>query len=560
MPKQSPKGTARPKTMVQPKTKSAAKSSGAALNGRGTSQPSKAAKAEEQKKEALASEQGKDAAPEGENDEEKQEWGKAEHTVWARQTYQPALAEFLDYWAHGVPNPPPDEDLIAEGVTVTNIEPLPVPDASTDVAYIPWVAWEDPWFEESDDDEEEKGQKGTDKKEEKNDEKKATTPPKEKKDKEAKKEVKEENKEEKKDKKTEKREEKKEVKGEEKEESKDKKEKQGKEEKKKKDEASTGKDDKEKKKHTAARGGAIVYSPPMPRKDVCIMWIHGGSFQWQRPDEESYTYGCSRVAAATGMTVVMPDHLLSGEGRAFIAPTILWQLIANLIWLTKNDPVTCKKRDVDCAVILAGDSSGGTQAVSILLLLARDAPDVLRAIPCLALMSPAFDLTCRCHTYISNAYADDHRTGDAFFTDGVEVNRNIYRGIGMAYVGSEEGLTDCIYSPYWLARWPNEELLAVLDGYRIPIWMCVGAPEALCGEVLDFAQRLRGRLPMEVWLHEGMFHCWVLMRSCHPFYSRDVAVYNMVEFIHRVVGVEPAAWPEQPELKEGIHYYVDEWY
>ena len=38
------------------------------------------------------------------------------------------------------------------------------------------------------------------------------------------------------------------------------------------------------------------------------------------------------------------------------------------------------------------------------------------------------------------------------------------------------------------------------------VWICTGAAETLAGEVLDFAQKLQ--LPMDLWLHEGMFHDW----------------------------------------------------
>jgi len=222
--------------------------------------------------------------------------------------------------------------------------------------------------------------------------------------------------------------------------------------------------------------------------------------------------------------------------------------------------VTSEARPTEARVILGGDSSGGTQAVSLLCLLARHAPESIGVVPCLLLSSPALDLTCRCHTYVSNAFSEDHKTGDTFFTDGVEITRYIFRDIGMWYTGtSEEGLVDPIWSPYWLARGGDDALVEVLEKSWVPIFACVGVSEALSGEVLDFAQRLRGRLPLEVWLHEGMFHCWILTRSKHPFPSQDAALHNMTDFVRRVVG-EPGARPEWPELKEGIHYYIDEWW
>merc|ERR1712060_405890 len=58
---------------------------------------------------------------------------------------------------------------------------------------------------------------------------------------------------------------------------------------------------------------------------------------------------------------------------------------------------------------------------------------------------------------------------------------------------------------------------------------------ALAGEVLDFTQKMRGKLPWEVWLHEAMFHCWMLHRTNIPFPSKDAAIKSAIDFMCRII-------------------------
>lgn len=301
-----------------------------------------------------------------------------------------------------------------------------------------------------------------------------------------------------------------------------------------------------------ARGGAEVFAPRSARPDACVLYIHGGSFESNRPSDPFYGGLCSKIAAATQLAVVCPDHPLVYEGGAMKAPEILQWLLAALLWLFKYDPLTSEERPKPGSVVLSGDSSGATQALSLLLLLAKEFPSKLPLVRGVALVSPWLDLTCGSPTYVSNAFSREVLTGDVAFRLPADRNREEFRGLALAYVGSEERLKQSLYSPYWLARDLQGGLLAALEAAPVPLWICVGAAETLAGEAMDFAERLRGRLPMEVWLHDAMFHVWVMYACKHPFPSRDAAIRNLNSFIRRTLE-DPA------KLDPGIHYHIDEW-
>ncbi|CAE8626047.1 unnamed protein product, partial [Polarella glacialis] len=303
------------------------------------------------------------------------------------------------------------------------------------------------------------------------------------------------------------------------------------------------------------RGGIALYTPEEPRHDTYIYFVHGGAFEYYCPISGGYDSLCSRIAAATSITVACPDHALSGEGRSHKGRDIIASLAADLMRLMRLDPVSGRERSLgSVSVVLAGDSSGANQALGLLLHLLQSHPEVMPSIRGVALLSPWLDLTCGSHTYVSNSFSEQHHTGDILFREPAEQNRKTFLEYSNNYVGGDKSLLkDPILSPYWLARGVDASLLADLERAEVPIWMCVGAAEALSGEVLDFAQRLRNRLRLEVWQHEGMFHDWLMYRSENlPFPSKEANLQNLVSFVRRVLLTVP-------ELNLGIHYYIDAW-
>lgn len=318
------------------------------------------------------------------------------------------------------------------------------------------------------------------------------------------------------------------------------------------------------------RGGALVIMPQENRMPgACIFFIHGGAFEGGSSHDQSTVALCSRLAKHTGAAVVCPDHLLSGSGRPFQAQQILEQLENDILWLLEYDPVTKDKRSSPAKILLAGDSSGGTQAMSLLIRLAEhEKPEVLSAIRGCATISPWLDLSCGSPTYVSNAFAKEGLTGDVMFRDPAGQNRAVFRDCAMTYVGSEEELTNPSFSPYWLSKGSLSEqhsmALKRLQEAQVPVWACIGAAETLSGEVLDFAARLEKELPLEVWLHEGVFHVWPLFNSSQPFQTKEVALSNLEEFVRKAMedksfDLMDLVRGKSSAARRGIHYFIDEW-
>jgi len=229
-------------------------------------------------------------------------------------------------------------------------------------------------------------------------------------------------------------------------------------------------------------------------------------------------------------------------------------LVRSLRWLVRFDPVSQQPRTgaFKPKVIIAGDSAGGSQALSLLLLILADS-ELLEVTKGVLLISPWLDLACGSHTYVSNTFCSETLNGDIAFRHSPDENRAAFKKGGLTYVGSEALLQDCRYSPYNLAR--GGELLERLAATKVPIWMCMGGAETLSGEVLDFTQRLKDKISIEMWLHEAMFHDWIMYTSDHPFPSKDKAMRNIFDFIGRIC----CAGDGLPVLNPGIHYYIDEW-
>jgi len=343
------------------------------------------------------------------------------------------------------------------------------------------------------------------------------------------------------------------------------------------------------------RGGAIFFYPrcgegqrqalnastPLTALgNTCVLYIHGGAFEGGSSHSSSAVHLCSRLAVETGTVVICPDHLLSGHGRPFEAPVIVNQLVQDLLWLVRNDPLTKEARNTSAGgppkLVLLGDSSGATQAFSVLIQIARDHPDVLECIRGVAMLSPWLDLSCGSHTYVSNAYECGSDSGDVMFREPADENRATFRQCATTYLGSEDLLQDWLYSPYWLARSLSsgsssgsticnrdvngrKAVLARLMKAQVRLWMCIGAAESLAGETLDLAQRLRGKLPVEAWLHEGAFHVWMLFNASRPFASREAAMRNLANFTRRALGTGDVDISLTQDLYAGINYYIDEW-
>ncbi|CAK9098196.1 Arylacetamide deacetylase [Durusdinium trenchii] len=195
-----------------------------------------------------------------------------------------------------------------------------------------------------------------------------------------------------------------------------------------------------------------------------IFFVHGGGFEWGGPREDGYDSLCSRLASGSGQIVVCCDHPLSGDRRPYKAPEILAALMKGLEnplvagprlrWVSRFDPVALERRTAPASLLLAGDSAGANQALSLLLQILSDdslerelnirglvflvvwgrvllfsAAQLRSEVTKLeALISPWLDLSCGSHTYVSNAFAAEAHTGDVAFRAHADENRAGFKG------------------------------------------------------------------------------------------------------------------------------------
>jgi len=302
------------------------------------------------------------------------------------------------------------------------------------------------------------------------------------------------------------------------------------------------------------RGGAWVFVPPgISDPDACILYVHGGSFHKFHPLTASYDVFCSRVAKRSGMTVVCPDHLLSHLGRPYRAKEIIAQLLQDLKWLSIMNPVRRAPRSSPPKLFLMGDSSGACQALSLLVLAAREGPELLPLIKAVLLVSPWMDLSCGSPTYISNAYGPIGHTGDVCWPRPAHLHPILSRACAEKYLGSETLFRDPVLSPYWLCREGGRELVEALAQHDVAIWLLTGASEVLSGEVLDFTERLGQRMLVETWVHEGMFHVFMGYESPIAPFPSHMAAWDEMERFLKAVQTDPKS------IRRGVNYYIDPW-
>mmetsp|Transcript_6041 Transcript_6041/g.19393 ORF Transcript_6041/g.19393 Transcript_6041/m.19393 type:complete len:411 (+) Transcript_6041:73-1305(+) len=302
------------------------------------------------------------------------------------------------------------------------------------------------------------------------------------------------------------------------------------------------------------RGGAWVFAPhDVKDPDGCILFIHGGSFWNFHPLTGAYDVFCSRVAKRSGMVVVCPDHLKSHLGRPYTAKKIIAQLLQDLEWLSVMDPVSRGPRTSPPRLFLMGDSSGACQALSLLLLAARESQKLLPLVKAVLLVCPWFDLSCRSPGYISNAYGPIGHTGDVCWPRPAHLHPIMSRECALEYLGSETLLRDPVFSPYWLCRDQGRDLVETLALHSIALWLLTGASEVLAAEVLDFTQRLGRRLLVETWLHEGMFHDFMGYETpVAPFHSQIASWDEMEKFFELVRA-------DANSIRRGVNYFIEPW-
>lgn len=198
-----------------------------------------------------------------------------------------------------------------------------------------------------------------------------------------------------------------------------------------------------------------------------ILYLHGGGYRMGSP--AAWANFASRLAAATGCTVVVPDYRLAPE-HPF--PAAIHDALAVYRMLTERN---------GAPPIVGGDSAGGGLACALALAAAGAGLDMpQKAI----LLSPWVDLTVTNPTYSS-------RMSDLFFP-----RESAAEAAGQYLQGHDA--TDPLASP----------LKGDLDGFPSTL-IFASSDECLIGDALALQASLaEAGVPVETHIVPGMTHVW----------------------------------------------------
>lgn len=212
--------------------------------------------------------------------------------------------------------------------------------------------------------------------------------------------------------------------------------------------------------------------PVAVRRDVAIVYLHGGGFRVGSP--ASHRELTARLAAEAGIQVLSVDYRLAPE---HLLPVALEDAIAVLEWLEKSG-IPAER------IALAGDSAGASLALGVMVARLQQGK---RSPAAAYLMSAWTDLTASGESYQSRAALDPIHQRPMILT--------MARGA----LGPGAAAEDPRLSP----------LLASVEIMRAlpPMLMQVGERETLVSDTEDFAARASAAgasVRSEVW--PGMIH------------------------------------------------------
>lgn len=293
----------------------------------------------------------------------------------------------------------------------------------------------------------------------------------------------------------------------------------------------------------------------VPHEATCesprLLWVHGGSWLYDSPMEDGYGQLTSKVAGLSGAVVMANDYPLAPVGNY---STIVAAALEALKWLAEAPVGGSDCRGVQPPLFIAGDSSGGGTALSLVLKLklaggwspkgiTRSHPEALPGGQILAgaiFFSPWTNLRCDTPDYYYNSFArivaapGDVYVGDLMFRGHPEQNLDEFTANAKSYVGNDESLlTDPIASPFFA----TEQELG--GGGLPPMYFAVGASESILGDSLIFAQKaaLYGA-SVKLDVHVGMWHDFPMYSegcgSGEELWQAVRALNRTAQFIRRV--------------------------
>ena len=235
------------------------------------------------------------------------------------------------------------------------------------------------------------------------------------------------------------------------------------------------------------RGYVDVYKNKIERNNgKAIIFIHGGSFLYESPREESYVFFCYMLCNLSGYDIYCPD---------FVLPPIK-------CYPFQIDDIMKLKKFLEnqyLDIIIGGDSSGGCIALSTLLKYFNDFSSSF-------LVSPWLNLNCNTSSYKSRTWCETMKTGDPIFKLSPKKNAEYFINDAMVYLNNTNLFNNKIANPYYATN----SILSKLP----PILLLVGDSETIRNDSLDFASRAQ-KVNNNVFLslYDNMWHDWLLYRK-----------------------------------------------
>jgi acetyl esterase/lipase len=208
-----------------------------------------------------------------------------------------------------------------------------------------------------------------------------------------------------------------------------------------------------------------------------ILFFHGGGFTLG--STEDHLDLCGKLSASSGCCVLSVDYRLAPENKF---PAALEDCLISYLWLLKRDIKPSN-------IILAGISSGGNLALSVLLHLKEKGVELPAGAVC---MSPLVDLLFQGHSIVTN------KGKDWINSERLNNLRKVYLKGGNA----KNPLASPIYGD--------------LHGLP-PLLIQVGGHELLLDDIIEFHKKARASdvgVSFELW--KDMFHCFQMFSSNIP--------------------------------------------
>jgi len=274
-----------------------------------------------------------------------------------------------------------------------------------------------------------------------------------------------------------------------------------------------------------------------------LLYIHGGSFYYNSPVTGGYGPLGSKLAALTGAVVLVPDYPLAPAGN-FI--TIQKHVRKALKWLAE-EALSCPL-GASPPLVVAGDSAGGTIALSLTLDLAVHPQEGDPKLDGAVFLSPWADMLCNTPDYYFNAFRKINHSapanakgppqlpavpGDIRFKGAPLQNSYDFRENAREYLGNDTLLTDPIASPMFAG---HDEYTT---GKVPPLYFVVGGQESIKGDSVVPANKAAFYgVDVRLDIYEGMWHVFPMYSegcgSGEPLWAGKHALDRIADFIKGV--------------------------